>query len=323
MQIIDLSAPIAPSPTDAAPFEQVAIHYTPHVEGAAQIQAMLCVPPHLLRNGEGWAVEEFTRLGTHSVTHVDAPWHYNSQIQGRRAATIDELPLEWFFADGVVLDMRHKADGEKVEVGDVEAALAGLGYSLKPLDVVLVRTGRDAFYGQPDYAWRGCAVTPGATRWLYERGVRVMGAATSPPWFERLHPFDGRKYRLGREATMDRTKAKLIVYRRVGTARQGDQQPWSGGTGRSGRRRSTRRRGRTPKKSFCTVQRPIPGEGLCTVQSHCTKPGKDRRRCQLKQLPCSTKRGAWARLPRPFTSAGRSPRTATEFCSWTSIRKPV
>ena len=121
-------------------------------------------PPHLLRNGEGWAVEEFTKLGTHSVTHVDAPWHYNSQIQSRRATTIDELPLEWFFADGVVLDMTHKADGEKVEVGDVKAALAGLGYSLKPLDIVLVRTGRDAFYGQPDYARRGCAVTPGATR---------------------------------------------------------------------------------------------------------------------------------------------------------------
>jgi hypothetical protein len=39
--------------------------------------------------------------------------------------------------------------------------------------------------------------------------------------FERLHPFDGRKYRLGRGATMGRTKAKLIVYRRVSTARQG------------------------------------------------------------------------------------------------------
>lgn len=175
MRIIDLSAPIAPTPTDAAPFERVAINYTPHLEGAAQAQAMLHVPPHLLRNGEGWAIEEFTRLGTHSVTHVDAPWHYNSQIQGRRAATIDELPLQWFFADGVVLDMTHKADGEKVEGGDVEAALAGLGSSLKPLDIVLVRTGRDAFYGRPDYARRGCAVTPEATRWLYERGVRVMG----------------------------------------------------------------------------------------------------------------------------------------------------
>jgi kynurenine formamidase len=40
---------------------------------------------------------------------------------------------------------------------------------------VLVRTGRDVFYAQPDYMMRGCAVTAQATRWLYERGVRVMG----------------------------------------------------------------------------------------------------------------------------------------------------
>jgi kynurenine formamidase len=175
MRIIDLSASIVSTPPDVAPFERVELKYTSHAEGAGQIQAMLGVPPGLLRDGEGWAIEEFTKLGTHSVTHVDAPWHYNSRIQGRKAATIDELPLEWFFADGVVLDMTAKADGESVEVPDVEAALAAIDYALKPFDIVLVRSGRDAFYGQPDYARRGATVTPDATRWLYERGVRVMG----------------------------------------------------------------------------------------------------------------------------------------------------
>lgn len=175
MRIIDLSAPIAPSHPEAAPFERIELKSTSHAEGAAQVQAMLGVPPGLLRNGEGWAIEEFTRLGTHSVTHVDAPWHYNSQVQGRKAATIDELPLEWFFADGLVLDMTSRADGETILVPDVEAALATIDYTLKPLDIVLLRTGRDAFYGQPDYVLRGPAVSPEATRWLYERGVRVMG----------------------------------------------------------------------------------------------------------------------------------------------------
>jgi kynurenine formamidase len=175
MRIIDLSAPIAPTPPDAAPFERVEIQSTSHAEGAAQVQAMLGVPAELLRHGEGWAIEEFTRLGTHSVTHVDAPWHYNSTIRGEPAATIDRLPLEWFFADGVVLDMTAKADGEKIHVPDVEAALATINYTPKALDIVLLRTGRDAFYGLPDYVRRGPAVSPEATRWLYERGVRVMG----------------------------------------------------------------------------------------------------------------------------------------------------
>jgi kynurenine formamidase len=175
MRIIDLSAPIAPTPPDAAPFERVEITYTSHAEGAAQVQAMLGVPPGLLRLGEGWAVEEFTRLGTHSVTHVDAPWHYNSTIGGEPAVTIDWLPLEWFFADGVVLDMTHKSDGETIQVQDVEAALATIHQMPKPRDIVLLRTGRDAFYGRPDYVLRGPAVSPETTRWLYERGVRVMG----------------------------------------------------------------------------------------------------------------------------------------------------
>jgi kynurenine formamidase len=175
MRIIDLSAPIGPSAPNAAPYERVEMSYTSHADGAAQVQALLGVPPDLLRHGEGWAIEEFTRLGTHSVTHIDAPWHYNSRIQGRPAATIDELPLEWFFSGGVVLDMTAKADGEKIDVHDVRAAVATIDRALRPLDIVLLRTGRDAFYGRADYSLRGCAVTPEATRWLYEQGVRVMG----------------------------------------------------------------------------------------------------------------------------------------------------
>ena len=175
MRIIDLSAPIVPSSPEAPPLIRVEVSYASHAEGAAQIEKMFQVPPDLLRNGEGWAIEEFLKLGTHSVTHVDAPWHYNSVIQGKKAQTIDELPLDWFFSNGVVLDMTHKGDGEPVDVSDVERALTEIGYAIRKRDIVLVRTGRDAFYGEPDYMWRGCAVTADATRWLYERGVRVMG----------------------------------------------------------------------------------------------------------------------------------------------------
>jgi hypothetical protein len=60
MRIIDLSATIATSRPDALPFERVEITYLSHAEGASQIETMLKVPPDLLRNAEGWAVEEFT-----------------------------------------------------------------------------------------------------------------------------------------------------------------------------------------------------------------------------------------------------------------------
>ena len=175
ISLIDLSTPIRSSPEGVPPFFRTDITYSDHATGAEQIQALFQVPPNLLRDNEGWAVETITQLGTHNTTHVDAPWHYNRQIQGKPAQTIDELPLEWFFNDGVVLNMTHKADGDAMTVVDVQAELERISYHLKPLDIVLVRTGCDQYYNDSDYIFRGCGVTAEATRWLFEKGIRVMG----------------------------------------------------------------------------------------------------------------------------------------------------
>lgn len=175
MRLVDLSAPIRPSPPETPEPLRTEIAFAGHDDGAALIETMFGVPRRLLRDQEGWATEELTRFGTHNSTHVDAPWHYNSTVEGRRAQTIDELPLEWFHGPGVVLDMTAKADGDPMTAPEAEAALAAAGHTLEPRDVVLVRTGRDAFYDEPDYIARGPGVTAEATRWLYDRGVRVMG----------------------------------------------------------------------------------------------------------------------------------------------------
>ena len=101
MRVVDLSARIEPSPEGTPEFQRNAIEYLDHAEGAAEVQRLYGVPSELLRDGEGWTRETVT-LGTHNSTHVDAPYHYNSTIQGRRAQTIDELPLEMFIGGGVV-----------------------------------------------------------------------------------------------------------------------------------------------------------------------------------------------------------------------------
>ncbi len=145
-----------------------------HDAGAAEIEQLLGVPRDLLRDGEGWTRETMT-LGTHNATHVDAPWHYNSTIDGAPAETIDQLPLEWFFGPGVVVDFSDRGDGEVIGADEMASALDAAGHALAPGDIVLVRTGCDAYYGDPDYIARGPGVSAEATRWLYERGVRVMG----------------------------------------------------------------------------------------------------------------------------------------------------
>ena len=59
---------------------------------AAEVEALHGVPVRLLGRGEGWT-REAVCLGTRNATHVDAPYHYNSLVEGRpdghdrRAAT--------------------------------------------------------------------------------------------------------------------------------------------------------------------------------------------------------------------------------------------
>jgi kynurenine formamidase len=172
MRLIDLSAPIRSDPPDTIEPLRTEIDYADHSQGAAEVERLLGIGPELLREGEGWATETFLRFGTHNSTHVDAPWHYNSRIGGAPAQTIDQLPLEWFLAPGLVIDATDRDDGDVLGATDVETLLPR---PPEPLDIVLVRTGCDALYEQPDYIAHGPGMSAEATRWLYEQGVRVMG----------------------------------------------------------------------------------------------------------------------------------------------------
>ena len=128
-----------------------------------------------LPDAEGWAVETI-KLSTHNGTHLDAPYHFASTMNGgERAITIDEVPLEWCFNDGVKLDFRDKPNGYVVTADDVEAELARIEYRLKPLDIVVVNTAAGNRYGQDDYVSYGCGMGHDATMYLLERGVRVTG----------------------------------------------------------------------------------------------------------------------------------------------------
>jgi len=128
-----------------------------------------------LPGGEGWAFERLT-MSTHVGTHLDAPYHFHSTMDGgKRAITIDEVPLEWCFNPGVKLDFRHLPDGHVVSAAEVEAELKRIGHALRPLDIVLVNTAAGARYGKPDYVSTGCGMGREATLYLTERGVRITG----------------------------------------------------------------------------------------------------------------------------------------------------
>ena len=94
---------------------------------------------------------------------------------GKRAITVDEVPLEWCLQPGVKLDFRHFSDGYVVTAADIDAELARIGHSLAPLEIVLVNTSAGAAYGRPDYVAKGCGIGREATLHLLRQGVRVTG----------------------------------------------------------------------------------------------------------------------------------------------------
>jgi len=192
-RFVDLSVAIEPGlPCDPA-FMVPKIDYVTHRQGADQMRDFFAgVRREQLPGGLGWALE-FVQLTTHSGTHLDAPWHYHPTMDGgKRAATIDEIPLEWCMGDGVVLDFRHKADGERITVADIRATLETVRYEIKPLDIVLIQTGADAAWGTPEYLVKGPGMDRESTLWLLDKGVRVVGIDA---WsWDRPLPFLAREF---------------------------------------------------------------------------------------------------------------------------------
>jgi kynurenine formamidase len=132
-----------------------------------------------LPDAEGWAIE-MVQMSTHNGTHLDAPYHFHSTMNGKlgakeRAIGIDEVPLEWCFQPGVKLDFRHLPDGYVVTAKDVEEELTRIDHTLQPLEIVVVNTRAGSRYGQPDYVASGCGMGYEATMFLLERGVRLTG----------------------------------------------------------------------------------------------------------------------------------------------------
>lgn len=177
MKLIDLSMTMEHGLPSDPPKLMPEIEYLDHAATAEDMAALLGpdATPDDLATGMGYANERFTAW-SHSSTHLDAPWHYYPTMNGgERAWGIEEVPLEWCIGPGVVVDFRSKPDGYRVTAQDFEEAFAGMGYTLKPGDIVLVMSGAQRNWGKPAYMTSGCGVGGEGTRYLLERGVRVCG----------------------------------------------------------------------------------------------------------------------------------------------------
>jgi kynurenine formamidase len=192
-RFVDLGVSIEPNLPSDPPMMIPRIDYVDHAMGVSgMLEFFPGIRQDQLPGGLGWALE-FLQLTTHSGTHLDAPYHYHpTQDRGKPALTIDEIPLEWCMGDGVLLDFRHKGDGERITAADVRAELERIRYEIKPLDIVLVQTGAEAAWGTPEYLVKGAGMDRESTLFLTEKGVRVVGIDA---WsWDRPLPFLAREF---------------------------------------------------------------------------------------------------------------------------------
>lgn len=174
-RFVDISAPLKAGIRSDPPDMLPEIEYLDHHRTAPQMADYMGVPVSALPEGEYAAVER-ARISTHNGTHLDAPYHFASTMDGgKRAITIDEVPLDWCFQPGVKLDLRDLPDGHVATAAEVEAELKRIGHVLSPLEIVVVNTSAGARYGADDYVVRGCGIGRDATLFLLDQGVRVTG----------------------------------------------------------------------------------------------------------------------------------------------------
>ena len=190
MKLIDLSLPIDDKAFEVHP---VKIERVSHKDGVEKFNRVIMgktlkgrlqyfLGKRILKK-EDLPDEEFLSLETvhspvHIGTHLDYSYHYGSQSEGRLSKTAEEIPLEWCYCDGVRLNLTHKKPNETITAQDLIEAIKKISYTLKPLDIVLLHTGADKFYGAPKYFSEYPGVDVPAIDYLLDRGIKIFGVDT-------------------------------------------------------------------------------------------------------------------------------------------------
>jgi cyclase len=176
MRLIDLSSPI-----DAEAWEPEPVFHrilspadgARHMSEEMRAHFGIDFAPGALPDGELLSIDTLT-LTSHTGTHVDAPAHYGTITSYGPPATIDQLPLEWFFGPAVVLDLTSAPFGT-VGADHLLGELARVDHDLRAGDIVLLNTGAARLAGTRKFFTDFTGLDAAATDLLLGRGVRVVG----------------------------------------------------------------------------------------------------------------------------------------------------
>ncbi|MDF9844283.1 MULTISPECIES: cyclase family protein [unclassified Paenibacillus] len=110
-------------------------------------------------------------INEHGPTHSDAVYEYDPQ-----GATIDEMPLEYFYGPAVCLDLSHISPDAYITRSDLQLALSKGYLHLDKGDIVLLYTGHyNRAYGTEEWLTRYTGLDYAAAEWLAQQGVVNIG----------------------------------------------------------------------------------------------------------------------------------------------------
>jgi kynurenine formamidase len=110
-------------------------------------------------------------ISEHAGTHTDAVSEFEPS-----GATIDRMPLEYFWGSAICADLSHVPSSRYIEPRDLETAVRNSGQRIRENDIFLMYTGHydrnfDTDLWQTDYSGLSYA----GAKWLAEQGVVNIG----------------------------------------------------------------------------------------------------------------------------------------------------
>jgi len=104
-------------------------------------------------------------LGSHTGTHIDAPYHFLKD--GKK---IDAIPIQRFVGSGILIDVSDKSERDLIESHEVEPYKP----KIEKGDFVIFMTGWDKYFGTPKY-FEHPFLSADCAGFLVELGVTLVG----------------------------------------------------------------------------------------------------------------------------------------------------
>lgn len=106
-------------------------------------------------------------LGGQTGTYIETRAHVD-----RNAEPVTALPLSEFYRPVVVIDLGVKKTNQVISVADLDSASP----DIRPGDAVLLRTGWDRKWRDPDFVEGSPYIGRDAAMWLFDKGIGLLGS---------------------------------------------------------------------------------------------------------------------------------------------------